>query len=151
MRVHEDRCVDSLLVSLHEAVASARRRHRSLISAAGQWALARGASQPADHIALWAATSDELGSGTSVDSIAGPWRASRLPDHLADVANWCVLAGCSVPSDLRQSLWHLYGFLADTGRLHPASDSLTELRAAIVVFGTFDHCPSVPPPEPTAA
>ena len=43
-------------VLLHDAVAASRRRHRRLIVAAGKWALARGVSLPADHVALWAAT-----------------------------------------------------------------------------------------------
>jgi hypothetical protein len=151
--VHNKCCAVSLPVSLHDAVASSRRRHRTLIAAAGQWALARGVSLPADHVALWAATGDELGYADHVAGMAGPWRASALPDFLANVVDWCALAGCSVPADLAESFWHLYGFLAETGRLHPASDSLVELRASIVVFGTFDRFRQVPPPppEPTAA
>jgi hypothetical protein len=130
--------------SLHDAVASSRRRHRSLIVAAGQWALAQGVSLPADHLALWAAT-----AGVPM----GPWRASALPDLMERIAEWCATAGCALPANFAESLWHLYGFLAETGRLHPASDCLTELRASIVVFGTFDrfHPVSSPPPEPTAA
>ena len=59
----------------------------------------------------------------------------------------------SVPGRLAESLWHLYGFLTDTGRLHPASDALVELRAAVVVFGPLDRLRPVPspPPQPTAA
>jgi hypothetical protein len=148
--VHDKCCAVTRPVSLHDAVAPLRRQHRGLITAAGQWALARGVSLPADHVALWAATGDELGYGGTVDSMTGPWRASMLPDFLTNVVDWCALAGCPVPTDLAESFWHLYGFLADTGRLHPASDALTELRASIVVFGTFDRFrPS--PPEPTAA
>ncbi len=151
--VHDKCCAVSLPVALHDAVASWRRQHRTLIAAAGQWALARGVSLPADHVALWAATGDELGYGGNIDGMAGPWRASALPDFLANVVDWCALAGSPVPADLAESFWHFYGFLADTGRLHPASDSLIELRASIVVFGAFDRFrprPS-PPPEPTAA
>jgi hypothetical protein len=142
--VHDKCSVPSLPLSLHAAVASSRRQHRSLIVAAGQWALARGVSLPADHIALWAAT---------VDEVTGPWRASALPDLVKRIAERCALAGCAVPADLPESLWHLYGFLADTGRLHSASDPLIELRAGVVVFATFDrfHPMPSPPPEPTAA
>jgi hypothetical protein len=150
--VHDKCCAVSLPFSLHDAVAPWRRRHRRLIAATGQWALSRGVALPADHVALWAAAADELGYG-SVDGMTGPWRASALPDLMANAADWCALAGCSVPAELAASLWHLYGFLADTGRLHPASDPLPELRAAIVVFRTYDRVrpSSSRPPEPTAA
>jgi hypothetical protein len=146
-------CAVSSSLPLHDAVAPWLRRHRDLIAPAGLWALARGVSLPADHVALWAAAADELGYGGSVDGMTGPWRASALPDLLANAVDWCALAGCSVPADLAASLWHLYGFLADTGRLHPTSDPLPELRAAIVVFGTYDRVRPSPtrPPEPTAA
>ena len=151
--VPDERCPVSFPVLLHEAVASSRRQHRTLIAAAGEWALARGVSLPADHVALWAATVDELSCAGDVNGVSGPWRASALPDFLATVADWCAAAGCSVPINFAESLWHLYGFLANTGRLHPASDSLPELRASLVVFGTFDRLRPVspPPPEPTAA
>jgi hypothetical protein len=152
--VHDESSdVVSSPVSLHYAVAPSRRQHRSLIVAAGEWALARGVSLPADHIALWAATGDELGCANDVDGMTGPWRASALPDFLEMIAGRCAVAGCSLPDTFAESLWHLYGFLASTGRLHPASDSLAELRASLVVFATFDRfcqAPS-PPPEPTAA
>ena len=140
----DSRSVSSLPVSLHEAVASSRRRHRGLIVAAGQWALAHGVSLPADHVALWAA---------AVDVTTGPCRASALPGLLEKIAEWCATAGCSLPADFAGSLWQLYGFLADTGRLHPASDSLIELRASVVVFATIDRFRAIPspPPEPTAA
>jgi len=136
--------VPSRAESLHDAVASSRRRHRSLIVAAGQWALAQGVSLPADHVALWAAA----GYATT-----GLWRASALPDLIERIAEWCDRAGCSLPANFAESLWHLYGFLTDTGRLHPASDCLTELRASIVVFGALDRFDPVssPPPGPTAA
>jgi hypothetical protein len=151
--VLDKRCPVSFPVSLHEAVASSRRQHRSLIAAAGEWALARGMSLPADHVALWAATGDELGCASDVDSLSGPWRASILPHFLAEMSDWCVAAGCPLPANVAESLWHLYGFLASTGRLHPASDSLAELRASMVVFGHFARLRLVPspPPEPTAA
>jgi hypothetical protein len=141
-------------VPLHEAVAPVRRRHRTLIVAAGQWALARGVALPADHVALWAATAEQLGCLDKVGRTASPWRASLIPKFVETLAAWCTIAGCSPPADLAESLWHLYGFLAATGRLNPDSDSLHELRAALVVFATFDRyrpIPVPPPPQPDAA
>lgn len=151
--VADDRRAGSFPLPLHKAVAAVRRRHRALIAAAGRWALGRGVPLPADHVALWAATAEELGGLAEPDGMTGPWRASRIPDFLDTVAARCTLAGCSPPADLAESLWHLYGFLAGTGRLDPASDSLHELRAAIVIFGRFDRVRPIPPPspEPTAA
>ena len=150
---HDDSSFVSFPVSLHDAVAGSRRQHRSFIVAAGQWALARGLSLPTDHIALWAATCAVLGCGFEADGLTGPWRASALPDFMERMADWCTMAGCSLPATLPESLWHLYGFLAGTGRLDPASDSLAELRASVVVFGTLDRFRPLhpPPPEPTAA
>jgi len=151
--VHDDGPVLSFPVLLHDAVASSRRRHRKVIVAAGVWALARGVSLPADHVALWAATVDAFSRIGEVDGMTGPWRAAALPDFLEKIADWCAQAGCALPGSMAESLWHLFGFLAGTGRLHPASDSLAELRAAVVVFGTFDRFRPLPPapPEPTAA
>ena len=151
----DDCCVGSLPVPLHDAVAAARRRHRALIVAAGQWALARGVALPADHVALWAATAEELGSFDKVGRTTGPWRASLIPEFIETLAAWCTIAGCSPPANLADSLWHLYGFLAATRRLSPDSDSLHELRAALIVFATFDRYRPIsvplPPPQPDAA
>jgi hypothetical protein len=151
--VANDSLLPSSPVPLHDAVASSRRRHRSLIAAAGQWALGRGISLPADHVALWAEVADESGFPGSVDEITGPWHVSAMPDLLTTIAAWCDVARCHPPADLAQSLWHLYGFLANTNRLHPASDALTELRAALVVFAAYDRVrPGSPlPPAPQAA
>ena len=151
LAVHE--CSALSPASLHAAVAPFRRRHRSLIAAAGLWALGQGVSLPADHIALWAAAVDELDCSGNVDGLTGPWKASAVVDLMDKIAEWCALSGCSLPTNLAESLWHLYGFLAATNRLHRASHSLTELRACVVVFATFDrfHRIPSPPPEPTAA
>jgi hypothetical protein len=146
-----EHCAVSPPASLHDAVAFWRRRHRTLIAEAGAWALARGLSIPANHVALLAATLAGLGCHCDLDGTGGPWRASTLPGVVANLAAWCTSAGCPVPPGVAESLWHLIGFLAETGRLHPASDSLTELRASLVVFGTFDRSRPSPPPEPTAA
>ena len=140
-------------VPLHDALSASRRRHRHLIAAAAQWALARGVSLPADNVALWATAVEELGAAGGPGGASGPWRASHVPLLLHTIAAWCDLAGCSPPADLAESLWHLYGFLAATGRLHPDSDALDELRAAVVVFAGFDRLRPKPivPPAPTAA
>lgn len=151
--VHDNCSTLSFPVSLHDAVAFSRARHRRLIAAAGVWALARGVSLPVDHVALWAAVVDTLDGVRQIDGMTGPWRASVLPDFFEELAEWCAAAGCALPGSMAESLWHLFGFLAATARLHPASDPLTELRAAVVVFGTFDRFRPIPslPPEPTAA
>ena len=151
--VHDNCSPRSFPVPLHDAVAFSRARHRRLIAAAGAWALARGVCLPADHLALWAAAVETLDGVSHIDGMTGPWRASVLPDFFEKLAEWCAAAGCALPGTMGESLWHLFGFLAATGRLHPASDPLTELRAAVVVFATFDRFRPIPspPPEPTAA
>ena len=140
-------------VPLHDALSASRRRHRHLIAAAGQWALERGVSLPADHVALWGMAVEELGAPVGPGGTTGPWRAAQIPRLLETIAAWCRLAGCAPPADLAGSLWHLYGFLAATGRLHRSSDALDELRAAVVVFAGFDRFRPEPimPPAPTAA
>ena len=140
-------------VSLHEVVAASRRRHRALIAASGQWGWAHGVSLPADAVALWAAVAEDSGWAGDVDGQTGPWRAADLPAFVETIAAWCTTAGCLPPPDLAEALWHLYGFLAATGRLHPSSDPLTELRAAVVVFGWSDRLRSLPslPLGPAAA
>jgi len=153
LSAHVDDCWSaSFPVDLHTAVASSRRRHRGLIATAGEWSLAHGVPLPGDHVALWATTAEDAGCLGDVSATTGPWRASHIPDFLATIAAWCTLAGCCAPPNLAESLWHLYGFLAASGRLHPASDHLTELRAALVVFGPSDRFLQLSPPhEPTAA
>jgi hypothetical protein len=110
----------SPLVALRDAVAGSRRRHRSLVVAAGRWALARGLSLPADHVALWAAAVEHSSRG-EVAGVTGPGLGPDLHRFWSLAAgNWCALARCRPPADLTASLWHLYEFLAETGRLHPA-------------------------------
>lgn len=146
-------CFPSFPVPLHDAVAATRRSHRRLVAAASEWALAQGVFLPADHVALWAAAAEHDGQPVDDDGLSGPWRFSRLLNFLAAVTEWCVLAGCPLPADFTESLWHLYDFLADTGRLNPGSHDLPKLRAALVVFDRFDCFRPLPyfPPEPTAA
>lgn len=140
-------------VPLHGALSSSRRRHRHLIAAAGRWALARGVSLPADHVALWAAAVEQLGAPGGPGVAPGRGRAWHIARRWEEIAAWCRRAGCSPPADLAESLWHLYGFLAATGRLHPGSDALDELRAAVVVLAGFERFrpERLTPPAPTAA
>jgi len=139
-------------VPLHTVVAASRRRHRALVAAAGEWALTRGVSLPPDHVALWAVTAELLGWLGEGDGVTGSWRASAIPDFLSALEAWCALNHCAPPPTLTGSLWHLYGFLRDTGRLRPGSDSLTELRAALVVFGDLIlFRPDTDSPDPAAA
>ena len=136
------------LVPLHHAVTAWRRRHRSLVVAAGRWALARGLPMPADHIALWAAAAEQAGCYGDVGGLTGPWFAAELDWFVGTtVGDWCTAAGCPVPPDLPESLWYLYGFLADAGRLHPASDPLTDLRAALALAAQLRYIAA--PPSPT--
>jgi hypothetical protein len=137
---------------LHTVVAAARRRHRALTAAAGEWALARGVLLPPDHVALCAATAEVLGWLVEADGIIVPGRAADVPDFVSAIEAWCALNRCTAPATLTESLWHLYGFMADTGRLDdPACDRLTELRAAVVVFGALTRFPPGCEPEPGPA
>jgi hypothetical protein len=139
-------------VSLHDAVAPSRRRHRRLVASAGQWALARGLSLPPDHVALWAAAAEHGGRG-DVDGVTGPWYATELQDLLSlTLPDWCAETGCLAPADLPQSLGHLYRFLADSGRLHAASDSADELNTVLLTPTALNRlCPRPTEPGPVAA
>ena len=139
---------------LHDAVAQSRRLHRGLVSAAGQWAMARGLSLPADHVALWAAAAGSSGLPGDVDGVTGPWLASGVQTFVwSTVWAWCARAGCLPPADLARSLRLLYGFLADSGRLHPGSDPLPELDAALGSAdpGLRDRLEPTTSPGPAAA
>ena len=141
-------------LSLHDAVAQSRRRHRGLVSAAGEWAMARGLSLPADHVALWAAAAGSSGLPGDVDGVTGPWLAPDVQTFVwSTVWAWCALAGCLPPADLAPSLRLLYGFLADSGRLHPGSDPLPELDAALGsgAPGVHDRLEPTTSPGPAAA
>lgn len=141
-------------LSLHDAVARSRRRHRGLVSAAGQWAMARGLSLPADHVALWAAAAGSSGLPGDVDGVTGPWLAPDVQTFVwSTVWAWCALVGCLPPADLAPSLRLLYGFLADSGRLHPGSDALPELDAALGsgARGVPDPVEPTTSPGPAAA
>ena len=69
--VDEGPLAPSATVPLHTAVAASRRRHRPLVAAAGEWALARGVRLPPDHVALWAATAELLGWLEASDPVTG--------------------------------------------------------------------------------
>jgi len=91
---------------------------------------------PADHVALWAAAAEDQGTYGDVDGVTGPWLRPGFHGFLwSTLRNWCTVAGCLWPADLPESLWRLYGFLADSGRLHPDSDPLPELRKVLVCSG----------------
>jgi hypothetical protein len=100
--------------------------------------LARGLALPADHVALWAAAAEQSGRYGDVDGVTGPWLRPELHRFCwSTLSTWCTEAGCPRPADLPGSLWHLYGFLAESGRLHPASDPIRALRQVLVCAGGF--------------
>jgi hypothetical protein len=74
----------------------------------------------------------------------GQWFRRELIHLLAiDIRNWCSMARCRVPRSLPQTLWTFLDFLADTGRLDPASDPVPELRKVLICYGGlgFDGLP----------
>jgi hypothetical protein len=141
-------------VSLHDAVALARRRHRRLVTAAAQWAMPRGLSLPPDHVALWAAVAYEHGAPGDVDSVTGPWSVTELHRLVCSaVPDWCAEAGCVLPPGLAESLSNLYRFLAESGRLHGKSDSLDTLNTVLLAASALNELlpTTTRPPSPTAA
>ena len=56
-----------------------------------------------------------------------------------DIPNWCSLHSCLWPVELPEAMWEWFDFLADTGRLDPASDPLWELRKPLLCYGGLDE------------
>src|SRR5690606_10535883 len=67
------------------------------------------------------------------------WTRTGVTDCLVSgVVNWCALARTLSPEGAPEAVWLLLDFLADTGRLDPASDPLGELRKPLRCYGGLD-------------
>jgi hypothetical protein len=129
-------------VPLRQALADHRPQYKKVIAAAAQWALERGLALDCDELALICVADAERRrwQGTPPDQ----WFRPELNHLLSiDILNWCSIARCRAPLGLPQTLWKYLDFLADTGRLDPASDPLPELRKVLVCYGGlgFDGLP----------
>ena len=118
-----------VFVEVSDAVAPVRRTHRSLITEAAEWALARGVAIDRDLLAL---------------IIAGTGGATRFEREYVGSAitchifNWCSARWVLIPDGIQETFWQWLTFLADTGRLDPQSDPLIELLKPFVCAGGLD-------------
>ena len=121
-------------VPLRQALAEHRPDHRKVIAAAAQWALERGRALDCDEVALICVADAERRRWQGTPP--GQWFRRDLTHLLSiDIRNWCSMARCRVPLGLPQTVWKFIDFLADTGRLDPASDPVPELRKVLVCYG----------------
>lgn len=122
----------SELVSVADAVAEVRSRHRPLIDEAERWATEHGVPGDVDVFALVCAghADDAGGDPTRGWTRAGVYRLLRIR-----IPNWCTLAGCLWPLEVVPATWHWLDFLHDTRRIDPASDPLSELRKPLICYG----------------
>jgi hypothetical protein len=130
------------LVPLRQALAEQRRPHTEVIADAARWALARGKSMDRDEVALICIADAEQRRWQGIPP--GQWFRPGVTHLLTiDIPNWCSLARCSIPRGLPETLWKFFDFLAETGRLDPASDPVPELRKTLLCYGGlgFDGLP----------
>lgn len=121
-------------VPLRQALVDHRSQHKKVIAAAARWALERGTTIDRDEVALICVADAERRrwQGTPPDH----WFRPDVTHLLSiDIPNWCSMARCLIPRGLPQTLWHFLEFLAETGRLAPASDPVPELRKTLVCYG----------------
>lgn len=127
----------SPLVPLSTAVARERERHRDLVDAAVAWQDGRPRRTDPDLFALVCAAAEE-----SLGDVVAPtrWTRTGVSQLLrSDLPNWCSLRRCLVPDGDIAALWEWFDFLHATGRLHPDSDPVAELRKPLCCAGELDQ------------
>lgn len=132
--------------SLAESVARVRQRESDLIDAARAWALREQRWLPPDVVALivlgWPLAlrlAEADGTVVSPPTEVVPatfWTRTVVNALLLPVIpDWCHANSTVCPHDLPEVMWRYIDFLVETGRLHPASDPLPELRRPLRCLG----------------
>jgi hypothetical protein len=130
----------SRLTELSTAVAPVRRRHRELIEQACAWPTGREQQIDPDHFALICAGVDYAAECAPAEVPPNVWTRMSVYHLLrCDIPNWCSEQRCRWPEGLPQELWAWIDFLHGTGRLHPASDPVAELRKPLICCGWLDQ------------
>lgn len=123
------------LVPFGLAVASARRRHRSAITAVRRWALSGGVRLDVDLVALVLEVRGELSYRRSAD---GWTRYAVYCLMRIDIPNWCSMHRCLLPEDVPETIWHWLHYLDATGKLGGADEPLGELLKPLLCYGGLD-------------
>jgi hypothetical protein len=124
------------LISLADALGPIRDVYRHLLAEAVRWQEGRSRRTNPDHFALICVAAD---AGFPPDVSPTRWTRPDVYHVLrCDVPNWCSLHRCLWPVELPEGMWDWFDFLADTGRLDPASDPLCELRKPLQCCGGLD-------------
>ena len=127
--------------ALAGAVAPTSHRYREIIDASRRWSISQCCWLPPDLVALTIAAStlrDERSDVITPDDAApgGFWTRQTVNALLMrDLPEWCAVHGVSRPYAFPEALWRYFDFLVATGRLHPGSDPLEELRRPLRCYG----------------
>ena len=125
------------LIPLADAVSPIRDVYQHLITEAVRWQDGRPRRTDPDQFALICVAAD-AGSCRTVSPTR--WARTGVYHVLrCDVPNWCSLHRCLWPVELPEAMWEWLDFLAETGRLDPASDPLWELRKPLLCYGGLDE------------
>ena len=125
------------LIPLSEALGPIRDVYAHLLTEAARWQDGRDRRTDPDHFALICVATD-----------AGFGDRSRPPGGRARTSTTCCAAtsrtgarctAASGPLEVVEAMWEWFDFLADTGRLDPASDPPAELRKPLLCYGGLDE------------
>jgi hypothetical protein len=124
-----------VFVPLERAVGESRSRHRDLLAAAADWAVANSESVDLDVLALVCAAAEEWS-----DEPLNQWTRTGVTHLLSvDTFNWCSTARGRGPAGIPGAVWSFLDFLAETGRLDPTSEPLPELCKPLICYGGLDE------------
>lgn len=129
------------LLSLAEALTPVRELYGHLLDAAAAWQADRARRVELDTLALICVAVD---SGFDLETTPTRWTRTAVYHVLrCDIPNWCSMHRCVWPQELPEAMWDWFDFLADSGRLDPASDPVAELRKPLLCYGGLDErgCP----------
>ena len=124
-------------VALRAATKSARDKYRSVIASAAEFALYEGRPLDRDLVALFLAAT-ELSHRDDVSPTR--WSRTGVNELLSiHTFNWCSVHSTLMPDGLPEALWTYLDFLFATGRIHPLSDPLPELRKPLRCYCGLDE------------
>lgn len=123
------------LVPFGLAVASARRRHRSALTALRRWALSGGVRLDVDLVALVLEVDSER---VRRHRDEGRTRYAVYWLMRGDIPNWCSIRRCLTPEDVPETIWHWLHYLDVTGGLGGADEPLGELLKPLLCYGGLD-------------